>query len=722
MKRWIAATLICASALCAFSLWSIRTTSVTLDETYYLGCGLQTIHDHRLDPRLARHGVAPLPILFEYLPPLSTEPRQERSSLWSGKMEDPGLIPGPRYLTALLAGAPLVALVSWWLYRRRGLAAAFTGAALTALSPSILAHCAVATTDAAFALFTLLALAAVAAFFKQPSPKQFFLMALAIAAAMSAKYAGLFLLPVVFALLLLRPSSGTLSNRMLRAAMRFALLFLLVLPLWWGLHFFSLIGASDVSKEQHANDASASAPAPDSAPVEDWFSGLTGKSMALPAPIVGTAFQYLHNREGHIAFLCGRLSQVGWWYYYAYAFFFKSTPVELLLTALLIAFLGAALRSPIRSFQDLDAGGQALVLAALVFTALLFASHINIGHRYLLPLYPVLIILGIDCLWNRLGNSNRVISAAVILLVGGQLWSCMSVAPHYLSYFNALVGGPSQGWRLLADSSTDWGQDLPELRQELRKHPGARTALSYFGTALPEAYGIQADPIEKLTLPVAEYSLLAVSATHLQGLYGTGDQPFRKFLSQEPVSRAGYSILLYDLSTPAARSAFQTAVELTNQESKTTPSTLSLYAFTMTLLASQDFENLDIFDLCYARMFRDPAAAPIQLAYIEGRLQSAAEAVDYKTRFRLAILRLARWTLMPRAAFKEHGERWNETFDFNLFRKDYDDSLELLTGAGEIGKPLVEALKRTADRIDSNHNGNLSDDEITTFLRKKQGP
>lgn len=716
MKRWIAATLVCAVALCVFSIWSIRTTSVTVDETYYLGCGLQTIHDRHLDPRLARHGVAPLPILLEYLPPLSLAPAQERPSLWVGEMGDAGLIPGPRYFTMLFAAVPLVALVSWWLYKRRGLAAAFTGAVLTALSPSILAHSAVATTDAAFALFTLLALAAIAAYFDQPSQKRFFLMALAIAASMSAKYAGLLLMPVAFILLFLRATSGALSNRLARSGLRFAMLALLILPMWWGFHSCSLVGTSE---PEQRGDSSAKNALPDSGVVAEWMNEAARKSVILPAPIVGTAFQYLHNREGHTAFLCGQLSQTGWWYYYAFAFFFKSTPVELALAALLIVVLAASLRSPLRSFQGLDAGQQTLALTALTFTLLLLTSHINIGHRYLLPLYPVLIILGIDCLWGRLGSSNRLMSAAVILLVCGQLWSCVSVAPHYLSYFNQLVGGPAQGWQLLADSSTDWGQDLPALRLELQKHPGARTALSYFGTTLPETYGIQADPLDKLTMPVEKYNLLAVSATHLQGLYGTGDQPFRKFLSLTPASRAGYSILLYDLSNPPARAAFELAVDLTNRESKPATVTLSLYAFTMTLMASQDFKDLDIFDLCYARMFRDPAAAPAQMAILEERLQNAPEAVDYKTRFRLAILRLARWTLLPRVAIYQNSKDWTTTFDFNLFRKDYIDSLALLKGAGEIGVPLVDGLNRTAARIDSNHDGNLSDAEITAFLTKK---
>jgi hypothetical protein len=67
--------------------------------------------------------------------------------------------------------------------------------------------------------------------------------------------------------------------------------------------------------------------------------------------------------------------------------------------------------------------------------------------------------------------------------------------PDYLAYFNLLAGGPSNGYRHLVDSSLDWGQDLKELRRWLDAHPaddGQRVYLSYFGTALPRYYKIDA--------------------------------------------------------------------------------------------------------------------------------------------------------------------------------------------------------------------------------------
>jgi hypothetical protein len=40
---------------------------------------------------------------------------------------------------------------------------------------------------------------------------------------------------------------------------------------------------------------------------------------------------------------------------------------------------------------------------------------------------------------------------------------CASIAPHPLSFFNMLAGGPAAGRKLLVDSNLDWGQDLARL-------------------------------------------------------------------------------------------------------------------------------------------------------------------------------------------------------------------------------------------------------------------
>ena len=93
-----------------------------------------------------------------------------------------------------------------------------------------------------------------------------------------------------------------------------------------------------------------------------------------------------------------------------------------------------------------------------------------------------------------------VVAIATVAMLAWHIAESVTIRPDYLAYFNQLAGGPSQGYRHLADSSLDWGQDLPALKQWLDREglqqPGGRKAyLSYFGTARPEYYGITAIPL-----------------------------------------------------------------------------------------------------------------------------------------------------------------------------------------------------------------------------------
>jgi len=89
-------------------------------------------------------------------------------------------------------------------------------------------------------------------------------------------------------------------------------------------------------------------------------------------------------------------------------------------------------------------------------------TSLNIGVRYMLPLYPLLALtagIGAVWLWPRLR------AAAILLLV----WTAISTAaahPDYLAYFNELGGGHPE--RILVDSDLDWGQDMARLAAELQ--------------------------------------------------------------------------------------------------------------------------------------------------------------------------------------------------------------------------------------------------------------
>jgi hypothetical protein len=97
-----------------------------------------------------------------------------------------------------------------------------------------------------------------------------------------------------------------------------------------------------------------------------------------------------------------------------------------------------------------------------------------------------------------------------------------------LAYFSPIVGGPQNGYRHLVDSSLDWGQDLPGLRDWLtiNQRTDETTHLAYFGTDDPEHHGIYATHLpsildlrssQSLSWPVP--GLYAVSATMLQQVY-----------------------------------------------------------------------------------------------------------------------------------------------------------------------------------------------------------
>ena len=64
--------------------------------------------------------------------------------------------------------------------------------------------------------------------------------------------------------------------------------------------------------------------------------------------------------------------------------------------------------------------------------------------------------------------------------------------PHYLAYFNGIIR-PSLAYQHFVDSTLDWGQDLPGLRDYVADHAKEGPFyVSYFGNGDPRTYGIKA--------------------------------------------------------------------------------------------------------------------------------------------------------------------------------------------------------------------------------------
>jgi hypothetical protein len=196
-------------------------------------------------------------------------------------------------------------------------------------------------------------------------------------------------------------------------------------------------------------------------------------------------------------------------------------------------------------------------------------SHLNLGVRHLLPIYPFLYVLAGSLVleldrWRRTTRSVALLvmvgaiavsSRIVFFPAHGLKWQV--VAPHYLAYFNELAGGPANGFKELADSNLDWGQDLKNLKLWLVAHDIKDPIyLCYFGMADPRFYqmayynmpdGCRFEP--QLGFDVLKPGgLIAISATQLQGVYLSPAEhdAWKRILEQSVlVDTVGYSIFIY---------------------------------------------------------------------------------------------------------------------------------------------------------------------------------
>jgi hypothetical protein len=193
-----------------------------------------------------------------------------------------------------------------------------------------------------------------------------------------------------------------------------------------------------------------------------------------------------------------------------------------------------------------------VVPAATLLFFLLFFNRLNIGIRYLLPVFPLLYLL-MASIWQSVPSRWHWKAVAAVVVVAYQGVAAGFVHPGHLSYFNLACGGPAGGHRVAIDSNLDWGQDLYQVGPRLRDWGyDGDVALIYFGHVHPSAYGINyyippARPIK---------GVLAVSVQYLMGGSYLATDPRGRMVpirrdhvawlrSQEPVARAG-SIWIFD--------------------------------------------------------------------------------------------------------------------------------------------------------------------------------
>jgi hypothetical protein len=525
-SRWQA--IIVAGLLAVYVFLAVSASagkSVTFDEIKQLSSGYflwkaPTYHNSPENGIFAQEWAAvPLLIVHPKIPAETGEPwgmmalwgRYYRFFYSMGNNPAEMLLLG-RAMIALL-GAALGTLIFFWSRELFGARGGIWSLGMFAFCPTMLANGALATADMAV---TLGFFAAVGCFWRLSHVVtwgRLLLSCLALVILVLSKMSSILVMPMFALILFVRLCSRhpvevrlfamnrTLTARPSRLTIWF---FLLVVQLG------VVVGALWIFYNFTYDDVAASSPQ-----FQQWSQhaypilssdGLKANALQwcthfrlLPGAYLNGLGFTLAEADRRNAFLWGNFSQEGWSWFFPFAFLIKTPVGSLLLFLLSFAALASgrllrrstatetALRPSLYELSPLFILGGVYGFASLT-------SHLNIGLRHIMPIYPVLFVLaGANVFWWSRRRFLRVMLAVLFL---GTMAESLAAWPNYIAFFNQLVGGPRQGYHYLVDSSLDWGQDLPGLRRWLEKNVPADGStpvyLSYFGTGDPTFYGIKA--------------------------------------------------------------------------------------------------------------------------------------------------------------------------------------------------------------------------------------
>jgi hypothetical protein len=289
--------------------------------------------------------------------------------------------------------------------------------------------------------------------------------------------------------------------------------------------------------------------------------------LALPLPVPmpfarSLFFQMgLASGSGNVYF-AGQIYENGLWYLIPAAFLIKTPLPVIILLGLSIIFF-------ITKQRKYDA--EWLMILSIIVTALIFIlfSTTVVGIRYILPVFPFIFLLISSLLTIRIKRQELMIGFLAVM----SLWyflAAVRIYPNYLAYFNETVGGPVNGYKYLADSNVDWGQDLKALKQYLDERGIDKIKLGYFGSADADYYGINYEYLPSVGLAPQKpgqywwYEIDSVEETHLAPQTGTiaisanilaspgwmqplFPESYAWLHEHEPVDQVGYSILIYEI-------------------------------------------------------------------------------------------------------------------------------------------------------------------------------
>jgi Dolichyl-phosphate-mannose-protein mannosyltransferase len=529
--------------------------SQTYDEPAHLATGMEwlergTYTFEPLHPPLARVAVA----LAPYLSGLRLTGEKD---MWVEG--DEILLAHNRYVRNLslarLGVLPfflLATFVIWhWGRVRYGDAPALVATLLFTTSPAVLAHAGLATTDIALTATFAAALMVFINWLERPSYLRSAVLGVAVGLAVLSKFSALLFLPACgIAVLAWRwllergRQESIVANDSFRRGRGLAVAVMAMILVVWAGYRFSIGPVTPAGLTLHPRIDHLLGT---SGTFHNWaYSAAEFRWTPAPAFFRGLAALRDMQANGQKGYLLGQIRLTGWWYFFPVALVVKTPLPFLILIFVGIFYLGKA------GWLERNWILVAPVAAALALLLVCMPSHINIGLRHILPIYPFLALIGgvgACRLWSG-ARPKYVRPAVVLILLAWQLTSSIRAHPDYLAYFNELAGQHPE--RILIDSDLDWGQDLFRLSAALRQRHVEEVSIAYEGSPDLDLHQFGLPSFHILIPHEPTDGWIAISLKSLKtGGFGFPNDSFWWLESYKPVCLVGRSIRLYDVPRSA---------------------------------------------------------------------------------------------------------------------------------------------------------------------------
>ncbi|MBI2669983.1 MAG: glycosyltransferase family 39 protein [Candidatus Yanofskybacteria bacterium] len=603
IKFFAGVIIVVAVILAVSSVWN---DSIIVDEVPHIGAGYSYLvkQDMRLNPEhppLAKD-LAAIPLLFVNL-------KQDvfNSEFWQTDINgqwnfgrrlifnsgnDADLIKHLAKLPMLSFFILSAILIFKWARKLYGNTGGITALILFAFSPTVITHSRFVTTDLPALFGILFATYFYIKFLKDQTRKNSLLAAVFFGIALLLKFSTFLLVPFFVLLALIygfvknpRPADNKapwfLAKVKDAAKSVWATILIFIIGfvvIVWPVYYFHTYNYPP--ERQHRD-------------TQELLSSYGNRMFANPVvwasdkPVIRAAAQYglgllmVNQRAvgGNTTYFLGEVSRFGWHKYFPIVYLIKEPLAWWGMVLMALFFAAWQWRYPLKEWVNREyhfirnhIDEFAMLLWLLLYWGISINSTLNIGVRHLLPVYPfaILLVSGqisklVKSLKLKVQNESSKIKKILFTfyfllftLLGWYVYENVRVYPYYLTYFNQIVGGPSEGHKYVVDSNLDWGQDLVRFSNWVKKNNIPKIEFDYFGWADPSYYlkeryiwmsSTKYNDGRDFTAHNQSDGWLAVSATFLMGSQGPEDMPNKiNYLwlnSYQPVTIIGNSIFVY---------------------------------------------------------------------------------------------------------------------------------------------------------------------------------